>query len=311
MTSCTNGFGHLRVEVLESPDVPFQTFWTWFRQTWLSLHGDEYDPDNPEHLQACRDVANRRALPTPMEAINVQVRIWGLSRVGLAQITRGRVGWAYNVESQMPQHIKHAVTIPKNIYEHPEYGERARTLVDELQQLYNDMYDEGVPPQDCRYLTMHGQQTSMVFNVNYAALLGYFARRCENGLTDELNLVGRLLRHELIKKHLTGDGADVVRGSGWSFLIDKFDAMGGSNVCLNNDRVFGNTGRSPSAGDWVPSLVNGTCDYDFSKSAWYFELQELPDHLLFSGEKEMVEDFRRLGFRGRLHKLDNAQNNSS
>ena len=304
--NCYNGFGHIKVELLASPEVPFQTFWNWFRQTWISLHDEEYDHTNREHIKACQDVANRRALPTPMEATNFQFKVTGLSRVALAQITRGRVGWAYNVESQMPQHIRHAVTVPKNIYEHPEFGDRARDITNNLQALYDDMYDAGIPPQDCRYLTMHGQHTSMVFNVNYAALLGYFARRCENGLTDELNLVGRMMRHELVKAHLDDGGTDRIPGSGWSFLIGKFDAMGGAATCLNNDKVFGNTGRSPSAGDWVPSLLDGTCDYDFSKSAWYYELQELPDHLLFPGEREMVSDFRTAGFIGRLQKLDNS-----
>lgn len=306
MTNCTNGFGHIQVELLNSPDVPFRTFWNWFRQTWISLHDEEYDHTNPAHIKACHDVANRRALPTPMEATTFQFKVTGLSRVALAQITRGRVGWAYNVESQMPQHIRHAVTVPKNIYEHPEFGERARNLTAQLQELYDDMYDSGIPPQDCRYLTMHGQHTSMVMSVNYAALLGYFARRCENGLTDELNLVGRLMRHQLITTHLNDDGTDAIAGSGWSFLIGKLEAMGANSVCLNGDLVFGNTGRSPSAGDWVPSLLDGTCDYDFSKSAWFYELQELPDHLLFPGEREMVEDFKSVGFVGRLQKLDTS-----
>ena len=148
----------------------------------------------------------------------------------------------------------------------------------------------------------------MVFNVNYAALLGYFARRCENGLTDELNLVGRLIRHELITSHLNDDGTDNIPGSGWSFLIGKLEAMGANNACLNNDKVFGNTGRAVSAGDWVPNLLDGTCDYDFSKSAWYYELQDLPDHLLFPGEREMINDFRSVGFVGRLQKLDGNNN---
>jgi hypothetical protein len=309
MTNCSNGFMHIGAELLDSPDVPFRTFWNWFRQTWISLHEEEYDHTNPEHIKACQDVANRRALPTPMEATNFQFRVTGLSRVALAQITRGRVGWAYNVESQMPQHIRHAVTIPRNIYEHPEFGERARNLTGQLQELYDNMYDAGIPPQDCRYLTMHGQHTSLVFNVNYAALLGYFARRCENGLTDELNLVGRLIRHTLMETHLDSAGNDRIVGSGWSFLLGKLEAMGADSACLNNDRVFGNTGRSPSAGDWVPNLLDGTCDYDFSKSAWYYELQELPDHLLFPGEKQMIDDFKAVGFIGRLQKLDSSGTN--
>ena len=302
-----NGFQHITVELLESPRQPFITFWTWFRQTWISLQDEEYDPTNKEHVQACMDVMNRRALPTPMEATVMQFRVTGLSRVALAQITRGRVGWAYNVESQMPQHINHEVTIPKNIAEHPVFSSRAQELTMQLQSLYDDMYNAGIPPQDCRYMTMHGQNTSMVFSVNYAALLGYFARRCENGLTDELNYVGRLMRYALQQEHLDASGNELYNGSGWKPMIDKLEAMGANNVCLNNDRVFGNTGRAKSAGDWVPSVVNdkNKSDYDFSKSAWYYELQDLPDHLLFEGEKEMVEDFKTIGFRGRLEKLEN------
>jgi hypothetical protein len=302
-----NGFQHITVELLDSPRQPFITFWTWFRQTWISLQNEEYDPSNKEHVKACMDVMNRKALPTPMEATVMQFRVTGLSRVALAQITRGRVGWAYNVESQMPQHLTHEVTIPKNIAEHPVFSSRAHELTTQLQSLYDDMYDAGIPPQDCRYMTMHGQNTSMVFSVNYAALLGYFARRCENGLTDELNYVGRLMRHVLQQEHLDASGNELYNGSGWGPMIDKLEAMGGSNVCLNNDRVFGNTGRAKSAGDWVPSIVNdeNKSDYDFGKSAWFYELQELPDHLLFEGEKEMIEDFKAIGFRGRLEKLTN------
>lgn len=301
----SHGFEDISVEILESPEKPFETFWNWYRQTWISLQDTPFDPDNQAHIKACVDVTERRALPTPMEALQFQIKITGLSRVALAQITRGRVGWAYNVESQMPQHIMHRVTIPLNIAEDPRFGPRAKELIRLSQELYDDMYTDGIPPQDCRYLTMHAQQTSMVCLVNFAALTGYFARRCENGLTDELNLVGRLIRSVLIDRHLNVDGADRVKGSGWSFLMGKFDAMGTDQKCLNGDMVFGNTGRAASAGKWVPSLTNESnpSDYDFSKSAWYLELLELPDDLLFPGERQMIDDFKTLGFCGRLQKL--------
>jgi len=242
-----------------------------------------------------------------MEVLNFEIKLTGLSRVALAQITRGRVGWAYVVESQMPQHIKHAVTIPMNISQDDRFRDRAIELVRLSQELYDDMYNAGIPPQDCRYLVMHSQQTSLVMQCNYAALLGYFARRCENGLTDELNLVGRLILRELRKKYLNADGSENIFGSGWSTLLNKFDGMGTNKVCLNVDKVFGNTGRAPSVNDKIPSLLNNSCDYDFSKSAWYFELQQLPDDLLFPGEKEMVEDFRNIGFKNRLQKLEDQR----
>lgn len=305
MSNVKNGFGDIKVTLLDSGcQRPFEMFWNWYRETWYSLRDQEFDPNNPKHIEAAKEVVDGKALPVPQEALNFQVRVEGLSRVALAQFTRGRVGWAYCVTSQMPEAIQHDVIVPKNIYE-SEFGGEARRLVAASQALYDKMVAAGIPPQDCRYLTIHGQTTNLACVVNYMALRGYFARRCENGLTDELNLVGRLIRHELRQAHLNPDGTDKVPGSGWSYLFSKLEAMGADKVCLNNDKVFGNTGRAPSAGKWVPSTVNeeNKCDWRFDKSAWFLELQELPDHLLFPGEKEMIADWKEVGFDGRLRKL--------
>ena len=301
----SNGFGNIKVTLLDSGNTnPFEMFWNWYRETWYTLRNQEWNPNDHKHVEAAKEVVDGKALPVPQEALNFQIRVEGLSRVALAQFTRGRVGWAYCVTSQMPEAIEHDVIVPKNIYE-SKFGDAARDLVARSQELYNAMVADGVPPQDCRYLTIHGQTTNLACVVNFMALRGYFGRRCENGLTDELNLIGRLILHELRQAHLNADGTDKVFGSGWSYLLTKLEAMGGNKVCLNNDKVFGNTGRAPSAGDWVPSTINekNPCDWRFDRSAWFFELQELPDHLLFPGEKEMIEDWKTLGFDGRLRKL--------
>lgn len=304
---CSNGYEDLKVEICEvTHEKPFKLFWDWFRQTWISLQDKEYDHNDHECVTAAIDVLNRRALPTPMEVLTFDIKISGLSRVALAQITRGRIGHCFNVESQMPQKIRHSATIPKNIYEHPLFGSRARQVQEQLSSLYDDMYAAGIPPQDCRYMTLHGQQTSLRWNVNFAALMGFFSRRCENGLTDELNLVGRMIRRQLMDKFLDDGGNEKIPGSGWKHLIEKLDCMGGSRQCLNNDLVFGNTGRSPSAGRWVPSPTNEKLkpDYRFDMSAFYFELLEMDESLLFPGEAEMIEDWKTIGFEGRLKKLD-------
>ena len=303
--TATNGFKDLKVTLLDSGEKqPFQMFWNWYRETWYSLRDQEFDHTNPKHWDAAVDVVAARALPIPQEALSFQIRVEGLSRVGLAQFTRGRIGWAYVVTSQMPEALEHSVTVPKNIWQ-SEFGDEAQDLVEKSQSLYNRMVEAGVPPQDCRYLTIHGQQTNLTCVVNFMALKGYFARRCENGLTDELNLVGRMILRELKKVHLNETGTDKIPGSGWSYLLTKLDAMGSDKVCLNTDKVFGNTGRSPSVGPQIPSAVNedNKCDWDFSKSAWFLELLDLPDDLLFSGEREMIEDWKTIGFQERLKKV--------
>ena len=305
MSTIKNGFGGIKVTLLDAGSPkPFEMFWNWYRETWYTLRNQEFDPNNPKHIEAAKEVVDGKALPVPQEALGFQIRVEGLSRVALAQFTRGRVGWAYCVTSQMPERVEHEVIIPMNIYE-SEFGEEARALVERSQHLYDKMVDAGVPPQDCRYLLIHSQTTNLACHVNFMALRGYFGRRCENGLTDELNLIGRLILHELRLAHLNPDGSDKIPGSGWSYLMTKLEAMGADKVCLNNDKVFGNTGRSPSAGDWVPSTINekNLCDWRFDKSAWFFELQKLPAHLLFPGEREMIQDWQAIGFDGRLRKV--------
>lgn len=286
----TKGFRGIKVEIVEVTREPFKVFWDWYKMTWSTLHNVAYDYHNPQIFSACMDVLNNRALPTPKEAVQVQFRVTGLSRVGLAQITRGRVGWAYNVLSQMPQPVQHNVTIPINIA--TKYEAIVERLVYDSQRLYDDLIKDGIPPQDARYVTLHGQQTDLIILTNYAALQGYFARRCENGLTDELNLVGRLLRRELVKIAKTSR-----QQNGWAHLLEKLDAMGADKqICVNTDRVFGNTGRFKSVGPQIPTPgTENAPDFDFTKSAWYYELQKLPDDLLFPGEKAMITRWKNGG----------------
>lgn len=292
----TSGFDALGVELVRLEPKPFELAWRAFRQTWISLQDKPYDANDPECQTAIDDVLNRRALPIPMENWQIELRITGLSRVALAQITRGRLGQNYVVESQMPQHVEHETVLPLNISSHGVFAERARHLAALSEQLYNDMYEAGIPPQDCRYLLLHGQTTSLVWTVNYAALQSFFSMRAENGLTDELNLVCRYVRQAIIDYAQ----ANFETHGDWLQLAARLDCMGAwQQKCLNVDKVFGNTGRFPSASSRVPAPgAEVEPDYDFRKSAWYLELiriaSEQPE-LLFPGEADMVERWMQGG----------------
>lgn len=284
----THGYDALTVSLTRLQDRPFELAWRAFRETWLGLHDKEYNANDTECQTAIEDILNRRALPIPMENWQCEFRITGLSRVALAQITRGRLGQNYVVQSQMPQHIAHETVLPLNIATDKRFAARAKQLAADAEALYDDMYNAGIPPQDCRYLVLHGQTTSLVWTVNYAALMSFFAMRAENGLTDELNMVCRLVR-KAITDYAT---ANFETHGDWLKLTDRLDCMGAwQKKCLNVDKVFGNTGRFLSANANVPS-PEGTVkpDYDFSKSAWYLELVKLYNErpeLLFPGESEM------------------------
>lgn len=298
--SIYNGFENLEVEMISIVENPYELIWRWYRETWAHLHGKPFDEKDLVCAQAVSDVINGRALPTPLELLTFEFRVSGLSRVGLAQITRGRVGWAYNVLSQMPCPINHAVTIPKNIYEDPELGPEIRALTWQLQAFYDKAISRGVPPQDARYATLHGQQTSLVVGTNYASLKGFFTMRAENGLTDELNLVARKMRLAIIDYSFSEKGL----GSGWDLLGLKLDCLGAKQEqCLIADLVFGATGRFPPGhkGVAVPAQDadrypdNPVAHYDFAKSAWFLELLEMPQNLLLPSEWEMIERWKKNG----------------
>lgn len=296
----TEGFGGLSVKLIDFHKHPFKTFFDWYKQTWYSLRDTEFDAKNPDHIKACYAVLNKKAIPIPLELLTLEIEIRGLSRVALAQITRTRFA-QFVVCSQMPEYIEHDAIIPTAFLKDEALAAKAKELVKLSQELYDEAYNTGVPPQDCRYLTLHSQTTSLRMSINVMALFGFFAFRAESGFTDELNLFCRLLRRELKVKT-----AGIL---GWEPIINKLDGMGADKVCLCYDKVYGNIGRNPSVSDEIPSLINekNPCDYDFSKSSWYYEMLELPEDLLFPGEAEMISDWREIGFEARLRKVEGLE----
>ena len=75
-------------------------------------------------------------------------------------------------------------------------------------------------------------------------------------------------------------------------IIRPADASGAARkVGQNYDGVFGNSfKRYPDANQEITKITEN-CSYDYTKSAWYLELQRLPEDLLFDGEKEMIESW--------------------
>jgi hypothetical protein len=280
----SDGYSDIKMTLNSFKPNIAKDFWDTYKMTWVSLQDIEYDPHNPIVENACMDIVKGRALPIPLENVHFSFKIENISRVCLAQITRGRIGWNYVVESQMPEYLNHGVTIPKNLVGFKE----VQDLVKQSQEVYERLTELEIPPQDLRYLCLHGQQTSLVVNTNFAALKGFFAMRAENGLTDELNYVARLMRY-LIARALNKDELDDLDIMMWETMGNQLDCLGANQKkCIIYDKVFGNTGRYPSGHD-------GVCedpDFDFKKSAWCLELKELPKELLFPDEYKMIQEWK-------------------
>lgn len=294
MTNISNGYQDISVEVIDINTNIAEHVWNCYRMTWKHLQDVEYNVNNKEVQKAIDDVIYMKALPMPREQALITFRINNISRVCLAQITRQRES-AFNVESQMPRPIEHNVILPLNIA-NSDLADEAKELIELSQKFYDKLIDRGVPPQDARYITMHGQTTSLVYVVNINKFVSSFGFRCENNLSDEINLVYRLCKNTLlnhIEKLYNNDQIDILTYHFYKSILYNADCDGAKfKIGKNTDKVFGNSfKRYPDANEEVTKITN-TCDYDFKKSAWYQELKRLyktNKDLLFVDEDKMIE----------------------
>lgn len=290
------GYEDISVEVIDYNKDLARHAWNCYRMTWKELQNVEYDCNDERVRNAITDIVMYRALPMPREQGIITFRINNISRICLAQLTRQRKA-CFNVESQMPRPISHNVILPLNICKDKELQDEALKLIEASQKLYDKCIEKGIPPQDARYLTLHGQTTSCVYVVDMNTFAGSFGQRCENNIADEINLVYRLCKKAILDKievDFKNGEIDALTFRMYARVISPADCQGAKqHLCLNYDKVFGNgAGRYPSANEEIESITKNA-DYDFKKSAWYLELQRLPENLLFPDEKEMIERWKK------------------
>lgn len=294
LKNVSNGYDDISVQLIDYNHDIARHAWNCYRMTWRDLQKKEYSTTDSDVKEAVENIIKFRALPMPREQAIMTFRINNISRVCLAQLTRQRKA-CFNVESQMPQPIKHNVIIPQNILD-SDFAARAKKLVNESQKLYDDLIESGIPPQDARYMTMHGQTTSCVYVVDINTFVSAFGFRCENNLSDEINLVYRLCKKAILDQvaiDFVIGKIDPLTYKFYTDIISIADASGArQKVGQNYDRVFGNSfDRYPSANEEVKKITEN-CDYNFKKSAWYLELIKIyhkRPELLFDGEKEMIK----------------------
>lgn len=298
--SYQNGYKGIDVSIISYTKHPARIVWDMLKQTWISLHDVEYDPNNPTVREFIEDSLAKRLNPVPQETVLIQAVFRGISRVNLAQLTRHR-GWIFNSESQMPQPVVHNVVIPLNIVNSPFY-ERAVKLIEESQKLYDDMVagneskdTTNIPYQDARYMLIHGQTADISASFTLPQLVNAVGMRFENNTHDEINYTFRILVRNLRKMIEMDQEMDEMDKHIYEVLLRNCDVFGANrHVGTCHDAMFGNSfKRFPDADTYVTKTTE-TCLFDYKKLAWYQELKRMyheePD-LLLPGEKEMIESW--------------------
>lgn len=300
MNGIQNGYKGIDVSIISYTKHPAKVVWDMLKQTWISLHSVEYNPENPVIKEFIIDSLARRLNPTPQETILIQAVFKGISRVNLAQLTRHR-GWLFNSESQMPQAVVHNVIIPLNIVNSPFY-ERAVKLIEESQKLYDDMTKgnenhetTNIPYQDARYMLTHGQTADISASFTLPQLIGAVSMRLENNTHDEINYTFRLLLKNL--RHLVEEDEEMDNLDKLIYrtLFGFCDVTGANrHVGTCHDAMFGNSFKRFSDGSLYVTRATENCLFNYTKLAWYQELKRIyieEPELLLPGEKEMIESW--------------------
>lgn len=300
MNGIQNGYKGIDIEIISYTKHPAKIIWDMLKQTWVGLHGVDYDPNNATIREFIIDSLSKRLNPVPQETILIQAVFKGISRVNLAQLTRHR-GWIFNSESQMPQPVNHNVIIPLNIVNSPFY-ERTKKLIEDSQKLYDDMVKgneaketTNIPYQDARYLLIHGQTADISASFTLPQLVNAVGMRLENNTHDEINYTFRLLVKELRKIISEDKEMDSLDKLVYNTLLNNCDVFGanrGIGTC--HDSMFGNSFKRFRDADSYVTKATDNCLFNYKKLAWYDELKRIykeEPELLLPGEKEMIESW--------------------
>lgn len=300
MNGIQNGYKGIEVEIISYTKHPAKIIWDMLKQTWISLHDVDYDPNNETVKEFITDSLSKRLNPVPQETILIQAVFKGISRVNLAQLTRHR-GWIFNSESQMPQPVNHNIIIPLNIVNSPFY-ERAKKLIEDSQKLYDDMTKgnenketTNIPYQDARYLLIHGQTADISASFTLPQLVNAVGMRFENNTHDEINYTFRLLVKELRKVIEEDKEMDSLDKLIYNTLLNNCDVFGANRkVGTCHDAMFGNSFKRFNDADNYVTKITENCLFDYKKLAWYAELKRIykeEPELLLPGEAEMIESW--------------------
>lgn len=105
--------------------------------------------------------------------------IEGVSRACSHQLVRHRIA-SFSQQSQ--RYVSHktpfAAVVPESIAAQAELLKRYHAFLDEAHQVYRELLDAGVPPEDARFVLPNAAETKLVMTMNARELLHFFGLRC-------------------------------------------------------------------------------------------------------------------------------------
>lgn len=248
----------------------------------------DYSPENPTCKQIVDEIINGVTFPKyALEGHKVTFSIQGISRINLAQFTREGTtdtGTFFCSASSGTRPLTQDLIIPMNIYSHKDWMDKYAKINKELESLYCEMLDYGIPFMDARYLMPHAQTIDICYTASMKSFIGSCCKRLDHCIADEINYIYRLMKNELIKA-IEKDVTDPLSKQLWKWLLDKADVKRYStNLTYRNDFT-----RYELPKDLK---FNENAHNDWRKSQWKMELERIRKEnpeLLANNEKEMID----------------------
>lgn len=266
------------------------------RTTWCVELKDEYNPTSEKVKAFIDGVAERQLNPALLELGTVQLLVKGMTRVGMAQITRQRSA-TFNVASQASDLTATEMKFvrPLNFEDKERFDEFVKTSV----KYYYDLIAQGMPPQEARYILPQTIECGDIsWNTTAAQIANISAfRLCNTCSPDENNLVIRKYINAFRNKlriDLRVGLIDKLTHGLYKRILDNTDCMGSKNdtFCSFNS-VFANSGRFSKVGKEPEGIKNVKKYIELNRIKWssgYFSKElQTGKYLLFTGEEKLTD----------------------
>ncbi len=114
-----------------------------------------------------------------LEHVSFSFGIEGVSRACSHQLVRHRLA-SYSQQSQryVASNTPFPAVEPPSLQQYPDLQQRYQQLFDDIYQLYSDLLEAGIPPEDARFVLPNAAETKLVMTMNARELHHFFSLRC-------------------------------------------------------------------------------------------------------------------------------------
>ena len=292
-----NGYENIKVKLINfaGNDLARQVVLFGQNGEFYENPGDkEYSPNDPQSKRIIDEIIDGKTFPKYVfEGHSVAFEIKNISRICLAQLTREK-GFFCSASGDVRPLTQEFIT-PRAIYQNKEWMNRLEKIERDIEDLYIDMCEAGIPYMESRYFGFHAQTISLTYTSPMMNWLRSCNSRTENNFADEINYIYRLMLREL-KTAIKNEVTDPLSIKLWNWLITFAD----NKSWYKRDHTYNNDFerfKTPDGYKFEEYAHN-----DWRKSSWKIELERIykeEPELLFPGEAEMIEKWMKLEKEGK------------